>query len=185
MTCSEVHQLSGAYLDSELDAKTTGEVQQHLLVCVDCARAFAADARLDAQVLAGLTSGQRSVALWEHIEAQVMSAAPPAARAGPPATISQPVVWWRELLWPCPQAWAGLAAVWVLVVAVNFATPESKPGFEARRVTPPSPQMRQVLKEQKQMLAELGELPEKLETNHSKRSSPQPRSQRREHLLNT
>jgi hypothetical protein len=28
---------------------------------------------------------------------------------------------WRELLWPSPWAWAGAAAAWVLIFALNFA----------------------------------------------------------------
>src|SRR6266498_4238015 len=32
--------------------------------------------------------------------------------------------WWRELLWPCPQAWAGLAAVWAVVLVLNLASRE-------------------------------------------------------------
>ena len=91
----------------------------------------------------------------------------------------------RELLWPCPQAWAGLAAVWVVILAANFATPEPTPTLEARRVTPPSPQMRQILKEQKQMLAELGEVAEPRGAEPPGRMAPQPRSQRREQLMNT
>lgn len=25
-------------------------------------------------------------------------------------------VWWRELLWPCPKAWAAVAAAWVVIL---------------------------------------------------------------------
>jgi hypothetical protein len=28
---------------------------------------------------------------------------------------------WSVWLWPCPQAWAGLAAVWVAILALNLA----------------------------------------------------------------
>lgn len=185
MTCNEIQQLSGAYLDSELDAKTTAEIQQHLLACAACARAFAEDAKLDAQITATLRRGERTAVVWESIEAQVVSAACPTVQASHPPPISRPALWWREWLWPCPQAWAGLAAVWVVVWAVNFATPEPKPMLETRRVTPPSPQMRQILKEQKQMLAELGGVAEQLETERPGRITPQPRSQRHGALSNT
>ena len=29
---------------------------------------------------------------------------------------------WRELFWPSPYAWAGLAALWLVVLALNFTT---------------------------------------------------------------
>ncbi len=44
------------------------------------------------------------------------------------ATAAQPVSrserwsgwkWWRELLWPCPQAWAALGAAWIIMVGLN------------------------------------------------------------------
>jgi hypothetical protein len=28
--------------------------------------------------------------------------------------------WWREWLWPCPQAWAVVAAAWALIAALNL-----------------------------------------------------------------
>ena len=28
--------------------------------------------------------------------------------------------WWRAWLWPGPQAWAGLAAVWIIILALNM-----------------------------------------------------------------
>ena len=29
--------------------------------------------------------------------------------------------WWRALLWPRPVAWAGVAAAWVAILALNHA----------------------------------------------------------------
>jgi len=28
--------------------------------------------------------------------------------------------WWVQWLWPCPQAWAGLAAIWVVIAVLQF-----------------------------------------------------------------
>ncbi len=47
-----------------------------------------------------------------------------------------PRSWWRELFWPCPEAWAGLAAIWVCILALNAATQpetESRKSSEADR----------------------------------------------------
>jgi len=34
----------------------------------------------------------------------------------------QPTSWWRALLWPCPQAWAGLAAMWGVILVLHVAS---------------------------------------------------------------
>jgi anti-sigma factor RsiW len=104
MKCDEVQPLHGPYLDSELDAKTTLEIQQHVVTCPDCARAFATEGRLEARIMAGLKQGQRTAALWEQVEHRVLAAAQSVARPQRPAREAHATTWWRELLWPCPQA---------------------------------------------------------------------------------
>ena len=61
----------------------------------------------------------------------------------------------RDWLWPCPQAWAALAAVWVLLLVVNFAD-DSKPARSAQSATKSAPaDLRYVWREQQKLLAEL------------------------------
>jgi anti-sigma factor RsiW len=182
MNCNEAYSLHGPYLDSELDAKTALEFQQHLAACAECGRVFAAESKLDAQITTGLKRGQRSEELWDQIGLQVRAAARANARPHRPARAAQLTTWWRELLWPCPQAWAGLTAVWVVVAAVNLATSGDAPKLEAWRAEPPSPEMRQVLEQQRQLLAELGGEMQRVES--SPRPALRPRSQRREQLMN-
>src|ERR1700722_16739041 len=59
-----------------------------------------------------------------------------------------------SLLWPCPKAWAGLAAVWLVILAVNYANEDKSEILEAKS-PPPSPQMMMALQEQRRMLARL------------------------------
>ena len=54
--------LQGPYLDSELDAKTTLEIEQHLAGCPACARLFAEEQKLEARMKAGLNRGPRTAA---------------------------------------------------------------------------------------------------------------------------
>src|SRR5438128_12321321 len=62
--------------------------------------------------------------------------------------------WWRELLWPCPQAWAGLAVVWVVILALNGATRE--PGQVARTQGPPTArEMLMALQERQRLVPQL------------------------------
>jgi hypothetical protein len=45
--------------------------------------------------------------------------------------------WLRELLWPSPYAWGGLAAVWLIVLGLNFTT--ARPGSSSGRVATAKP----------------------------------------------
>ncbi len=89
----------------------------------------------------------------------------------------------RELFWPAPQAWAGLAALWLVVLALNFATREAAPEMEARHA-PPSPEMLLLLKQQEQLLAELVGQPDMASLTRPKVAPLGPRSGRREETLN-
>jgi hypothetical protein len=59
----------------------------------------------------------------------------------------------RSWLWPCPQAWAALAAIWVLLLAVNFSTRDRS----ATNTTSANalPVMPYAWREQQKLLAEL------------------------------
>src|SRR5437879_5115438 len=74
MRCHEARRFLGAYLDSELDAKTSYEIEQHLESCPDCAGVFAAEQKLDARILTTLRQGQRTQGLWESMEARIKPA---------------------------------------------------------------------------------------------------------------
>ncbi len=59
----------------------------------------------------------------------------------------------RQWLWPCPQAWAALAAVWVLLLAVNFSTRDRSATNTASANA--LPVMPYAWREQQKFLAEL------------------------------
>jgi hypothetical protein len=86
----------------------------------------------------------------------------------------QPTSWWRELLWPCPQAWAGLAAAWVLILALNAVTREPVQVATAQS-TPPARELLMALKERRRLLAELAGSPAQVEPQKS--LVPKPRSE--------
>jgi len=58
------------------------------------------------------------------------------------------------LLWPHPKAWAALAAVWILIFAVDFSVRDKAPVM-AEKSAPPSPEVIVQLRQQQRMLAEL------------------------------
>jgi anti-sigma factor RsiW len=101
MRCDEVQPLQGAYLDSELDARTTLEIQQHLKSCAECADLFGEERELEACITAGLRQGERTGELWARIERSVAAAAAdPRARVGQSQRIRErpgtPVFFARE-----------------------------------------------------------------------------------------
>jgi hypothetical protein len=60
---------------------------------------------------------------------------------------------WRELVFPCRHIWAGLAAVWVVILVLNMPAGEKHPQL-ARVASPPDRQVLAVLREQREMLAQ-------------------------------
>lgn len=86
---------------------------------------------------------------------EILSAAQEAAAQTETANPSAPTSWWRELLWPCPQAWAGLAAVWVVILGLNWMNdwPANGHPLQARREL--TPEERMAFIEQQQLLARL------------------------------
>ena|SRR5438105_2013987 len=66
----------------------------------------------------------------------------------------QPTSWWRELLWPCPQAWAGLAAAWMVILFLNMASREPVQVAKTSK-SAPTPELLIALREHQRLLAEL------------------------------
>lgn len=84
------------------------------------------------------------------------------------------------IFWPCPEAWAGLAAVWILVLALNYSM-QDRPPVMAKKIPSPSPQVVAELKQQRQMFVELIGQNQAGEAEPSK-YLPLPRSQRVEFM---
>jgi hypothetical protein len=85
------------------------------------------------------------------------------------------------ILWPHPKAWAGLAAVWILIFAVNFSMRDKSPVL-AKKAVPPSPEVIVELKQQQRILAELIGSSQAREAE-TPRFLPLPRSERVEILM--
>ena len=86
------------------------------------------------------------------------------------------------IFWPHPKAWAGLAAVWVFIFAVNFSTRDSSLGV-AEKSVPPSPEVIVELKKQQRMFAELVGSYETVDADRPRIFAPRPRSERAEILV--
>jgi hypothetical protein len=85
------------------------------------------------------------------------------------------------ILWPHPKAWAGLAAIWIVILAVDFSARDKTP-VVAEKSSPPSPEVIVELRQQQRMLAELIGSRDEHDADRSKSFVPQPRSERIEIL---
>jgi anti-sigma factor RsiW len=75
LNCAQVRELARLYLDSELDAKATLEVEQHLERCAECTDLFRAEHRFDERLTAALRPGRPTAALWQAFEHRIRPAA--------------------------------------------------------------------------------------------------------------
>ena len=193
MKCDEVQSLPGPYLDSELDAKTTFEIEQHLAGCPACAHVFAQEQKLEARINAGLNRGARTAALWAQIEQKVAGESSTSSPR-PTARVSQPAGWpavagavvaqiragWRASRW----AWTGLAAAWVVILTLNLAAREPAAPLVAKQEVPSASEMRLALIQKHLLMAELALSPAPTSANKPKPEPPSPRSERRHETLN-
>jgi hypothetical protein len=85
-------------------------------------------------------------------------------------------------LWPHPKAWAGLAAIWIFIFAVNFSMRDASPRTVVRSA-PPSPEVMVELRKQQKLLAELIGPREEREADRAKTHAPRSRTQRGEIMV--
>ncbi len=111
---------------------------------------------------------------------EILSTANSAHRPSPIA--SRPIGFLSSIFWPHPRAWAGLAAVWILIFAADLSTRDDSPRI-AQKSSPLTPEMRMVLQQQKMMLAKLIEPNEPFIAEPPKSFPPRPRSERRDRLV--
>lgn len=71
MKCSEARKLLQPYLDSELDAKNSLEVEHHLASCAECAGLFEAEKKFGDRISSALRKGERTPALWTRVESRI------------------------------------------------------------------------------------------------------------------
>jgi anti-sigma factor RsiW len=209
MKCDKVQALHGAYLDSELDAKATFEIERHLATCPACARVFTEEERLEARIMAGLNRGTRTATLWEQIERSVVSAAPlsPDLFAGcedstqrrkEPQRVAEGSLSLRSAAYLCVSAltrlqagwqasrwaWAGLAAMWVGILALNLAAREPGAPLVAGQELPSASEMGFALKQKQLLMAGLTVTSEPAPADRPKAALPSPRSDRHSETLN-
>src|SRR5437870_4035651 len=86
------------------------------------------------------------------------------------------------LLWPAPKAWAGLAAIWLLLLIVNRSTTD-KSYAAAGALSRPAPERIMAWREQERLLTELLGPQEISVVEKPKPIAPRPRSERHNQFL--
>jgi hypothetical protein len=85
---------------------------------------------------------------------------------------------WLELIWPCRRIWTGLAAVWGLVLLVNFCQTFGDTSPTRLASSPPTAEMILALQKQEKMLNELlADRSPAAEATLPRRFVPKPRSE--------
>jgi hypothetical protein len=89
----------------------------------------------------------------------------------------------RPGLRPAAKAWAGLAAVWALILTMNFTARETDAPLPGAN-QPSASEMRFALRQKRLLLAELSATPKPDVADKAKATRPGRRSDRRNELLN-
>ena len=101
-------------------------------------------------------------------------------RATETSLLDWPVLLWRELVWPCRRIWAGLSAVWLVILVVNVSMRDNSQTTLAK--SSPTPATMMTFQQQERLLAELIEPRETRAAEPRKKSIPQPRSERHDEI---
>ncbi len=109
-----------------------------------------------------------------HWRAQILQTAKQVERRGSRVESQNKASWIYQLLWPCPQAWGALAAVWVLVLVLNFAGSE-KAEVGVAKASVESREVLMAVKQQSRFRAELMSASDTPVAEPPKMSAPQSR----------
>ena len=130
--------------------------------------------RLSRQPLKSIPAGWRAEILTAACAVPVARHVPPVTRRSLLSTINHQL---STLLWPHPQAWAGLAAVWIFIIALNFSMRDPAPRLTEKSALP-SPEVIVELRQQQLLLAELMGPREARDADRPRIFTPRPRGER-------
>ena len=196
MKCDEVRPLQGPYLDSELDSRTSLEIEQHLKACCECALLFEEEQKFEKWLNSGLIQGQRSDGFWEQTERALLGVVPTTTqhrrrrasgspeRDGWPALVQILRAWYQVACGAGPhRAWMAIAAVWVVILALNLQARETVGPALARHPIPSASEIRLAVLQKQLLLADPSVATET--PAFPRAPAPGPRTQRGENTLKT
>ena len=141
----------GALTAPERDA-----IENHLAACADC-RQYYDELKAVTAPLENWEDNFSRLQPDPAVQRQWARAIQAAARPEPTCRLTPATAfrdWWLDVIWSSRRIWAGLAAVWVVLLAVNFSGRDHSQTL-ARKSPPSSPEMIMAFRQQERLLAEL------------------------------
>jgi anti-sigma factor RsiW len=132
------------------------QIKQHIAACAGCRKYYEEIKAMTVPLtnwekdFAHLRPDQAAQNRWARA-IQAVGRPEPVHRPPPSRAFRE---WYRGVIWPYRRIWAGLAVVWMVILAGNFSLHENSPVLAAKS-SPASPEMIVALKEQQNILAEL------------------------------
>jgi hypothetical protein len=160
-------------------------IEKHLAECADC-RSYYDEIRTVTAPLAGWEKYFTHIEPDAAVQLRLAKAIASADKSKSIRTFRPGVILrdgWLQLIWPCRRIWAGLAAVWVLLLVTNVSMRDSLQITIAK--TSPTPEMISSFQQQEKILAELIGPAETRVSRPPKPSLPRPSSERRFEILAT
>ena len=129
-------------------------VENHLAACADC-RNFFNEVKAVTMPLTNLAESVPQLQPSQSAQARWSRAIREAGRPKPVRRFTSVMAfreWWQDVIWARRRVWAGLAAIWVIILVGNLSLP-SRPQTFAGKSSPQ--QMITAFKDQEKILAEL------------------------------
>jgi anti-sigma factor RsiW len=153
------------------------ETKRHMAGCADCQAHYQQIRNLAASLAdyRGSVAGVEPTPAARQRWARALRSASRSESAGRDDLKAGLARWWGELFHPYRRAWGGIAALWLVMWAVNWERPGSHGASGAGSSAPPV--ITQTFEEERRMLAELIP-PADREPADAPRRKPSPRSER-------
>lgn len=154
------------------------EAESHIAACADCRKYYDGIRHVTVplagweQNFAQVETSRTALARWEKDFAAATAPAPPARFA----VIITMLDWVHDMIWPCRRIWAGFAAVWLVIIGINFSTRDSYQTV-AGGSSRPSPELVRAYLEAEGFLAGWTRPDRSQAAEPPKPSLPQPRSE--------
>ena len=140
---------AGALSEAETDP-----LEKHLTACADC-REYFEEVKAATVPLANLTGSVPQLQPSQTAQARWSRAIRAAGRPEPVRRLTPAMAfseWWQDVVWARRHVWAGLAAVWIIILMGNLSLPNHAQKLAGKTS---SQEMFTAFKDQQKILAEL------------------------------